>query len=347
MPSPQPSSSRGALAVVVALAVLAGGWALVRDGRRHDTGSPSTQALTRADAALPGAAAGPLHTVPLQTVALQAVTPATTPATIAGTVTTAVDTLAIPAVPTVALIDGAPAVDASSYLVYDAASNTIIAAKAADTPRPVASIIKLLTAAVVLHAGPLDDPVTVPPMKVDMKESQIGLRAGEQLNRGILTRAMLIVSANDAARALAIDVAGSDEAFVEQMNQVAADIGLADTVAKNPIGLDQQGAHSTAADVLTLARYVMQDESIRKAVARDSARLHGNVYRATYKLLGKVDGVNGVKTGHTTGAGYSIVASAERDGREIYVVVLGAASDKARTATTRALLDWAFDQQVG
>lgn len=274
------------------------------------------------------------------------VQPATTPkfadqspagaATVAG--------LAVPPAPEVDLRDGVPDVDAAAYVVYDVASNTVIAAHNEDAARPIASIVKLLSTSVALHAGPLDDPVTVPAMKVDSKESQIGLRAGETLDRGILVRAMLIVSANDAARALAIDVAGGEDEFVAQMNEMAATLELHDTVAKNPIGLDETGAHSTAADVLTLARYVMQDESVRIAVARRAARLHGNTYPATNKLLGKIDGVDGIKTGHTTAAGYCIVASATRDGRQVYAVILGAPTDQARTAAARKLFDWAFDQ---
>lgn len=239
---------------------------------------------------------------------------------------------------------GAPAVSAEAYLVYDAATNRIIAAKQADAPRAVGSVIKLLTTMVVLQAGPLDDPVTVPKLKLDPKESQIGLRAGEKLTRAILMRAMLIVSANDAARALAIDTAGSEERFVEQMNEMAGALGLHDTVAKSPVGLDAAGAHSTASDVLTLARYVMGNEDVRAAVARRTAKLHGTTYAATNKLLGSVAGADGIKTGHTTDAGYCIVASATRNGRQVIVVVLGSPTEAARTKTAKALINWGFAQ---
>lgn len=237
---------------------------------------------------------------------------------------------------------GVPAVDAAAYLVYDAATNRIIAAKEASTPRAVGSVIKLLTTLVVLQAGPLEDPVTVPKMTIDAKESQIGLRAGEKLTRAILMRAMLIVSANDAARALAIDTAGSEEKFVEQMNAMAEALGLQDTVAKSPVGLDAPGAHSTAEDVLTLARHVLRNDDVRAAVARRTAKLHGTTYAATNKLIGSLAGADGIKTGRTTQAGYCIAASATRNGRQIIVVVLGAPSDAARTKAAKALINWGF-----
>jgi D-alanyl-D-alanine carboxypeptidase (penicillin-binding protein 5/6) len=238
-----------------------------------------------------------------------------------------------------------PTVDAAAYAVLDVASGEFLVEHAADTPRAVASVTKLLTAYVVMQAGDPSRVVTVPQMQIEPGESVIGLQTGEQLPRDVLLRAMLIVSANDAARALAVDVAGSESAFVDLMNAAAAELGLTGTRAVNPVGLDADGAHSTARDVARLAALLLRDATFRETVARTDARLHGTVHPATNDdfLLG-YEGATGVKTGTTTRAGACLVASATRDGRTLIAVVLGAPSTAARTASAIALLDWAFDR---
>jgi D-alanyl-D-alanine carboxypeptidase (penicillin-binding protein 5/6) len=238
-----------------------------------------------------------------------------------------------------------PAVAAAAYAVLDMASGEFLVEHAADTPRAVASVTKLLTAYVVMEAGDPSHVVTVPEMQIEPDESVIGLYAGEQLPRDVLLRAMLIVSANDAARALAVDVAGSESAFVDRMNAAAVELGLTGTHAVNPVGLDADGAYSTARDVARLAALLMGDATFRETVARTDARLHGTVHPATNDdfLLG-YEGADGVKTGNTARAGACLVASATRDGRTVIAVVLGAPSTEARTASAITLLDWAFDE---
>lgn len=238
----------------------------------------------------------------------------------------------------------APDIAATAYAVYDVSSGEWLAEREANTPVPVGSVMKLLTTYVVLQAGDLAKVVTVPDLDVDISESAIGLYAGEQLPRDVLLRAMLIVSANDAARTLAIDVGGSTEGFVQQMNAAAAQLGLTETVAANPIGLDAQGAHSSAHDMIELATLLMQDQTFREAVAKPSASLHGQTFAATNKLLTTYDGATGVKTGHTTGAGWCLVGSATRDGRSVIVAVLGAPTEEQRLTGATTLLDWAFAQ---
>ncbi len=237
-----------------------------------------------------------------------------------------------------------PTVNAKAFAVYDSTKRTWLAGSQADAPLPVGSIMKLVTSYVVLHAGDLSKVVTVPKLQVDPAESAIGLYKGEQLSRDILFRAMLIVSANDAARTLAIDIGGTQDGFVTMMIQAAAKLGLANTVAANPIGLDADGAHSSARDVIDIATLLMQDATFREAVAKPVARLHGHTYSSTNKLLTTYPGADGIKTGHTTDAGYCLVASATRNGRRIIVSVLGAASENERFVDAAALLDWAFAQ---
>jgi D-alanyl-D-alanine carboxypeptidase len=235
-----------------------------------------------------------------------------------------------------------PSVAVPAYAVLDASSGQWLALDHADDPRPVGSIMKLLTTYVAMQAGSPDQLVTVPPLELDPEESSIGLRPGEQLSRAVLIRAMLIVSANDAARTIALDLGGTTDAFVGLMNQAAKDLGLTQTVAANPIGLDADGAHSSARDMATLAARLMRDTTFQETVRRRTAKLHGTTYSTTNDLLKTYQGADGIKTGHTTDAAYCLVGSATRNGRRLIVVVLGATSNDARVKAAAALLDWAF-----
>jgi D-alanyl-D-alanine carboxypeptidase (penicillin-binding protein 5/6) len=206
----------------------------------------------------------------------------------------------------------------------------------------VASLAKLMTARLVLAAGSLDDTATVPPLEIAGDESQAGLEPGDHVSRDELLQAMLVASANDAARTLAVDVAGDERSFVRLMNAEAAAAGLDATRYANPVGLDDPAQHSSAADVAHLARDLMQDPDFRRIVAAESVRIDGTELPATNDLLRDYRGADGIKTGHTDEAGWCIAASATRDGRTIVAVVLGAPTEQARDDAARALLDYGF-----
>lgn len=235
-----------------------------------------------------------------------------------------------------------PPVDAAAYAVLDGQTRRIVASRNGRARRAVASITKLMTARLVLAAGDPEHVVVVPDLPREEGESTIGLEPGEAQTRDVLLRAMLIASAGDAADALAVDLAGSTAAFVEQMNAEAARLRLRDTHYVNATGLDASGQHSTARDSVRLAYVLMQDPAFRPIVLDTEATLHDRSLPATNRLLGRYDGADGVKTGHTDEAGYGMVASATRDGHRIYVCVLGAPSEDARDEAATALLDWAF-----
>jgi D-alanyl-D-alanine carboxypeptidase (penicillin-binding protein 5/6) len=337
------------LLAILASTVVVGGIAVASndDGGNVATSTPRTVVT-----------AAPVSTEPTTTTALApaappvavdtAAAPTTVPVTAAATTTVPVDTApplpatTAPSTEAATAPTDLPAIDATAYAVYDVGTHTWMATVNADAPVPVGSVMKLLTTYVVLQAGDLGKTVTVPALQVDTSESAIGLYQGETLPRDVLLRAMLIVSANDAARTLAIDVGGSTDAFVARMNAAAAQLGMSATVAANPIGLDAAGAHSSARDMVSLAAVLMQDDVFRQAVGKATARLHGQTFSTTNRLLTTYPGADGVKTGHTTDAGYCLAASATRDGRTIYVVVLGASTNAARTKSATALLDWAF-----
>jgi serine-type D-Ala-D-Ala carboxypeptidase (penicillin-binding protein 5/6) len=239
-----------------------------------------------------------------------------------------------------------PPIAAAAYVVVDGDTGQPLASYNADQPRPVASLAKLMTARLVLDAGPLEHTVTVPPLQIAGDESQAGLEPGDQVSRGELLDAMLVASANDAARALAVDVAGNEHSFVDMMNAEAAAAGLDATRYANPVGLDDPAQHSSADDVARLARDLMRDPTFRRIVAAESTTIAGSALPATNDLLGAYPGADGIKTGRTDQAGWCLAASATRDGRSVVVVVLGAPTERARDDAARALLDYGFQQTV-
>jgi serine-type D-Ala-D-Ala carboxypeptidase (penicillin-binding protein 5/6) len=235
-----------------------------------------------------------------------------------------------------------PPIAAAAYVVVDGDTGEPLASFNADQPRPVASLTKLMTARLVLDAGNPEHIVTVPPLQIAGDESRAGLEPGDHVSRGELLQAMLVASAGDAARTLAVDVAGDERRFVGMMNAEAAAAGLDATRYANPDGLDDPAQHSSAADVARLARVLMQDPAFRRIVAAESTRLDGSLLRTTNDLLGAYPGADGIKTGHTDEAGWCIAASATRNGHRVVVVVLGAPTEQARDAAARALLDYGF-----
>ena len=240
---------------------------------------------------------------------------------------------------------GAPIVDARAYAVFDAAAGRQLASSNADARLPVGSLMKLLNAAVAYRAGDPERIVVAPDgLGGGAGESVIGIGAGQAITRASLIRAMLKVSANDAARLLALDIAGSEERYAELMNDVAADLALDDTHAVNASGLDADGQYSSAHDLITLGTDLLRDATFRQTVSEPTARFNGQTIPNTNDLLGAYPGADGIKTGHTSDAGWCILASATRDGRRIVIVVLGAPSRAGRDDAAQTLLDWGFAQ---
>jgi serine-type D-Ala-D-Ala carboxypeptidase (penicillin-binding protein 5/6) len=166
-----------------------------------------------------------------------------------------------------------------------------------------------VTGRLVLDAGQLEHTATVPPLQTTGDESQAGLEPGDHVSRDELLQGMLVASANDAARTLAVDVAGNERRFVRMMNAEAAAAGLDNTHYTNPTGLDDPAQHSSAADVAHLARDLMQNPAFRHIVAAESTTLNGSQLPTTNDLLGTYPGANGIKTGHTDQAGWCLAAS--------------------------------------
>jgi serine-type D-Ala-D-Ala carboxypeptidase (penicillin-binding protein 5/6) len=229
-----------------------------------------------------------------------------------------------------------PAVDARAYLVMNGATGEVLLARGAHDRLPVASITKLMTALVTLDRAKPGDEVVVDGDAVGVTGSTIRLRAGEHLKVRDLLAAALIQSANDSAVALAEHVSSD---FVTLMNRRAGALGLSETQFVRPDGLDVAGHYSSAWDVTQLARVAMREPLIRQLVRRESASIAGGRTLHTWNdLLGEFPGVFGVKTGHTSAAGWSQVAVARGNGVTIYATILGSPSRSVRNADLEELL---------
>jgi D-alanyl-D-alanine carboxypeptidase (penicillin-binding protein 5/6) len=238
-----------------------------------------------------------------------------------------------------------PEIEAGSVLVGNGANGRILYGEQQARRSAIASITKVMTALVVLERTQPDDVVTVGGPAPTIGESTIGLRAGERLTVRELLTAMLVYSANDAAYALAYHVGdGSIASFVGGMNAKARELGLGDTHFSRPDGLDAPGNHSSARDVFKLARVAMRKPLFRQLVRIRRTTVSGLTIRNRNDLLFSYPGTVGVKTGHTSDAGWSQVAAARRDGITIYAVLLGGPSREQRNADLVELLDWGFDQ---
>jgi len=240
---------------------------------------------------------------------------------------------------------GAPSVTARAYLVVNPTTGEVLAQKRAWARVPIASITKLMTVVVALEHAKWNDVVRVRADAARVGESTVNLRAGERITVGDLVKAALIQSANDAATALADYVGqGNQASFIKLMNAKAKELGLARTHFMRPDGLDTAGHYSTALDVTRLAETAMRDPRVRAAVRQRTSTISGGRTLHTWNdLLGNFNGLYGVKTGHTTSAGWCEVAAVRRNGVTLYTTVLGSPTRSQRNADLAALLRWGVD----
>jgi D-alanyl-D-alanine carboxypeptidase (penicillin-binding protein 5/6) len=222
-------------------------------------------------------------------------------------------------------------VSADSAIVIEANSGRVIYEKDADTRRPMASTTKIMTAIVALEACDMSQTVSISGEAVGIEGSSVYLKTGDKLSLGDLVWALMLESANDAAAAIAIEVAGSIEAFAEMMNEKAAELGLTDSHFTNPHGLDNKDHYTTARDLARLASYALKNPRFREIVStyRHSISF-GNETRYLLnhnKMLKLYDGAVGVKTGYTKRSGRCLVSAAERNGVTLVAVTLNAPDD--------------------
>lgn len=257
----------------------------------------------------------------------------------------------LPPVPVEGLFTGSPPdVTAQTWILYDATFDRVLAELDPDQRRAMASTTKMMTALIVVENGSRFDRVTISETAPEVGEAEIDLVAGEVWTIEQLLHAMLLGSANDAALAAAEHVGGTVERFVRLMNDRAAELGMDNTRFANPHGLDEEDHFSSARDLLTLAQAFMDVEELAVIVGKREAPLPPTIdgeertVRTTNRLLYEYPGANGVKTGFTDDAGWTLAASAERDGRMLYVVVMGSVTVDRRFADAAALLDYGFSE---
>ena len=239
--------------------------------------------------------------------------------------------------------------NAAAAILIDARDGSVILRKEPDARRSIASTTKLMTALLTLEKAEPGDVFRAAPYVALPIESKIDLRPGERMRVDDLLEALLLESANDAAATLAEGVSGSRPAFVEAMNARARELGLEDTSYANPIGLDDPANYSTARDLASLTRRLLRIRRFARTVDLPSAELESGdrprVVANRNDLIAVYDFVDGVKTGHTTTAGYVLVGAATgRLGSKVISVVLGEPSEAARNVDTLALLRYGLAQ---
>lgn len=224
-------------------------------------------------------------------------------------------------------------VSAQACILIEAATGRVLYEKQAYEKRPMASTTKIMAVLLTIESGDLDTEFVVDSDAIRVEGSSMGLQENDIVTKRALCYGMLLPSGNDAANAAAVAVAGSIPAFVERMNQRAAEIGMTRTCFVTPSGLDGEGHGASAYDMALLTRVALQNEVFREICCRPSALVtFGNppYERTLYnsnKLLGMYEGVIGVKTGFTDEAGRCLVSACERDGVTLICVTLHAPDD--------------------
>jgi serine-type D-Ala-D-Ala carboxypeptidase (penicillin-binding protein 5/6) len=232
---------------------------------------------------------------------------------------------------------------AASYIVR--LNGETLWAHEPDRPLPPASLTKIMTALLAIESGRLDEIATVTEAAARATGSRLGLAPGDRMRIEDLVAATMLGSANDAARALAEHLAGSEAGFVQLMNRRARELGMRKTRFANAAGHDHPDLKATAADLARLAAAALSHERFSRLVAeihREVRTADGKrVFRLENRneLVGRYRGAVGVKSGHTGGAGPCLIAVARRDGDRVLLVLLNA---RNRWWDAEAVMDRAF-----
>jgi D-alanyl-D-alanine carboxypeptidase (penicillin-binding protein 5/6) len=246
-----------------------------------------------------------------------------------------------------------PETEAAAWIVMDAASGNVLAGENIDQPLEPASITKVMTSYVIaaeMAGGKIKEDDAVMMTEHAWRTGGAGTDgsySGFEVNKTAplvqMEKGMVVQSGNDAAIALAEHVAGSVDAFAALMNQYADRIGMKNSHFVNPTGLPAEGHVSTARDLALLGRALIHDfpkaysyNKIKEFTVGPITQPNRNV------LLWRDKSVDGIKTGHTSGAGYCLMASAQRGDQRLITVVLGSGSEKQRADQSQALLNWGF-----
>ncbi|MES1981795.1 MAG: D-alanyl-D-alanine carboxypeptidase family protein [Pseudomonadota bacterium] len=244
----------------------------------------------------------------------------------------------------------APALAAQSWVLYDYTSNQILVSENGNERIEPASLTKLMTAYLTFSAIKREKLMleqTVTPMaealRVQGEESRMFLDQSRQVTVNELLHGLIVQSANDAARVLAITLAGSEEGFAEMMNREALRLGMKNTHFVNATGLPHAQHYSTAYDLALIAATIIRDFPAYYPLYSLREYQYNNIKQTNRNRLLWMDPyVDGMKTGHTDSAGFCLVSSARRDQRRLIAVLIGAASDNLRATESQKLLNYGF-----
>jgi len=239
--------------------------------------------------------------------------------------------------------------DRSAYVVIDAATGVILAARKPNHPRYPASLTKMMTVLMLFRA--LDAGTITPETEIPFSETaaaakpvKLGLPPGASITVADAIPALIARSANDVAVAVAEFLSGTEEAFGQDMTRVAReDLGMTQTTFRNASGLPDDQHISTARDMARLAVTLWRDHADRfPAFGTDTFQFRGHGLPTYNPLITRYDGADGFKTGFTCAAGYNLAGTAIRDGRRVIAVVMGASTSGERYATIKTLMDEGF-----
>ena len=245
-------------------------------------------------------------------------------------------------------------VSGKSACLMDVATGTILYESNAHEPLAPASVTKVMTMLLIMEAidsGKIgwDDSVTASEAAAAKGGSQVYLKVGETMTVSDMVKSIAVSSANDCACAMAEHLAGSESAFVDMMNKRAKELGMNDTHFVNCTGLDDDESakeHRTSAhDIAVMSRELLKNHpDIKKftTIWMDTVRNGAFGLSNTNKMVRFYDGCTGLKTGFTSGAGYCLSASAQREGLELIAVVMGCATSQERFAACKSMLDYGF-----
>ena len=252
-----------------------------------------------------------------------------------------------------AAVPPAPKLPADAYFLMDATTGQVLVDHNGDLALPPASLTKIMTSYVLaeeVEAGraSLDDMITVSRKAWSQNptfngSSLMWIEPGKQVSLADLERGIVISSGNDASVAVAEHLAGTEASFVDVMNQLALELGLTNTIFRNPHGLPHPEHRSTARDLAKLSVALINSYPEHYKIYKERSFTYNGIKQFNRNSLLRSDStVDGLKTGYTSEAGYGLVASAQRDDMRLVSVVLGSASTRSRTSESSSLLNYGF-----
>lgn len=245
-----------------------------------------------------------------------------------------------------------PALDNTAFILMDYDTGAILAQKNADSPLPPASLTKMMTSYIVeqrLLSGEMEESTPIRMSESawcggSNKQSCMFVPVNSTATTIDILRGIIIQSGNDAARAVAEHISGSESAFADLMNEEAARLGMTKTHFVNSTGMPAKGHVSSAKDMANLARAIIRDSGKYYPIYQEREFTYNNIRQANRNTLLRSDPtVDGLKTGHTEEAGFCLVASSKRGEMRLIAVVLGTKSEIARASQAKELLNFGFE----